>query len=38
MLEFIFDKIYKILGWSGSSGDSKTAIDILVKIFGDLGL
>ncbi len=38
MLEFIFEKIGKILDWSGSSGDSKTAIEILKNIFGDLGL
>ena len=37
MLEFIFEKIGKILDWGGSSGDSKLVIEILEKIFGDLG-
>lgn len=37
MLEFIFGKIGKILDWSGSSNDSKLVIEILGKIFGDLG-
>ncbi len=38
MLEFIFEKIGKILDWSGASGDSKLTIDILKQIFGDLEL
>ena len=38
MLEFIFEKIRKILDWSGASGDSKLTMDILKQIFGDLGL
>ena len=36
-MSFIFEKIGKILGWSGSSNDSKLVIEILGKIFGDLG-
>lgn len=38
MLEFIFEKIRKILDWSGASGDSKLTMDILKQIFGDLEL
>ena len=35
MLEFIFEKIGKILDWSGSSQTGKDVIEDLMKFFGD---
>ncbi len=38
MLEFIFEKIGKILVWGGSSQDAKDVIKDLMEFFGENGL
>ncbi len=38
MLEFIFEKIGKILVWGGSSQDAKDVIEDLMNWFGENGL
>ncbi len=38
MLEFIFEKIGKILVWGGASQTGKDVIEDLMKFFGENGL